>query len=107
MLERWAVENQIGKKNLVIDDCDAKQSVYIFGCKDSVLQIQGDFCYFKCTLSITFDSNHYVAVLSWIPVKEVRKSLLVLLQCAGKVNNITVDKCTKMGIVFTVSRKII
>ncbi|XP_057495039.1 LOW QUALITY PROTEIN: cyclase-associated protein 1-like [Actinidia eriantha] len=55
---KWAVENQFGKKNLVIDDCDAKQSVYIFGCKDSVLQIQ------------------------------------------GKVNNITVDKCTKMGIVF-------
>ncbi|PSS26049.1 Cyclase-associated protein [Actinidia chinensis var. chinensis] len=56
---KWVVENQIGRKNLVIDDCDAKQSVYVFGCKDSVLQIQ------------------------------------------GKVNNITVDKCTKMGIVFT------
>lgn len=41
-LYRWVVENQIGRKNLVIDDCDAKQSVYIFGCKDSVLQIQGN-----------------------------------------------------------------
>ena len=40
---RWVVENQVGRKNLVIDDCDAKQSVYIFGCKDSVLQIQGNF----------------------------------------------------------------
>ncbi|KAF5180273.1 Cyclase-associated protein [Thalictrum thalictroides] len=59
MGRKWAVENQIGRKELVIDDCDAKQSVYVFGCKDSVLQIQ------------------------------------------GKVNNITVDKCTKMGIVFT------
>ncbi|KAH6811888.1 cyclase associated protein 1 [Perilla frutescens var. frutescens] len=55
---KWVVENQIGQKNLVIDDCDAKQTVYIFGCKDSVLQIQ------------------------------------------GKVNNITLDKCTKMGLVF-------
>ncbi|KAF9620356.1 hypothetical protein IFM89_011091 [Coptis chinensis] len=59
MGRKWVVENQIGRKNLVIDDCDAKQSVYAFGCKDSVLQIQ------------------------------------------GKVNNITIDKCTKMGIVFT------
>ncbi|KAL3722529.1 hypothetical protein ACJRO7_034841 [Eucalyptus globulus] len=59
MGRKWAVENQIGKKNLVIDDCDSKQTVYVFGCKDSVLQIQ------------------------------------------GKVNNITVDKCTKLGIVFT------
>ncbi|XVE93220.1 hypothetical protein REPUB_Repub01dG0171600 [Reevesia pubescens] len=58
MGRKWAVENQIGRKNLVIDDCDAKQSVYVFGCKDSVLQIQ------------------------------------------GKVNNITIDKCTKMGVVF-------
>ncbi|CAA2987044.1 Cyclase-associated protein 1 [Olea europaea subsp. europaea] len=58
MGRKWMVENQIGKKNLVVDDCDAKQSVYVFGCKDSVLHIQ------------------------------------------GKVNNITVDKCTKMGVVF-------
>ncbi|BFG41536.1 hypothetical protein CerSpe_278100 [Prunus speciosa] len=59
MGRKWAVENQIGKKDLVISDCDSKQSVYIFGCKDSVVQIQ------------------------------------------GKVNNITLDKCTKMGILFT------
>ncbi|OAY79814.1 Cyclase-associated protein 1, partial [Ananas comosus] len=58
MGRKWAVENQIGEKNLVIDDCDAKQSVYVYGCKDSVLQVK------------------------------------------GKVNNITIDKCTKMGILF-------
>ncbi|KAM4089067.1 hypothetical protein ACB094_07G120600 [Castanea mollissima] len=56
---KWVVENQIGKKQLVIDDCDSKQSVYVYGCKESVLHIQ------------------------------------------GKVNNITIDKCTKMGVVFT------
>lgn len=39
---RWAVENQIGKKNLAIDDCDTKQSVYVYGCKDSVLHVKGD-----------------------------------------------------------------
>ncbi|XP_038990054.1 cyclase-associated protein 1-like isoform X3 [Phoenix dactylifera] len=59
MGRKWAIENQIGRKDLVIDDCDSKQSVYLFGCKDSVLQVK------------------------------------------GKMNNITVDKCTKMGIVFT------
>nr|CAD1838625.1 unnamed protein product [Ananas comosus var. bracteatus] len=58
MGRKWAVENQVGEKNLVIDDCDAKQSVYVYGCKDSVLQVK------------------------------------------GKVNNITIDKCTKMGILF-------
>ncbi|XP_038990048.1 cyclase-associated protein 1 isoform X4 [Phoenix dactylifera] len=59
MGRKWAIENQIGRKDLVIVDCDSKQSVYLFGCKDSVLQVK------------------------------------------GKMNNITVDKCTKMGIVFT------
>lgn len=59
MGRKWVVENQIGKKNLVIEDCDSKQSVYIFGCKDSVVLVK------------------------------------------GKVNNITVDKCTKTGVVFT------
>ncbi|WVZ03634.1 hypothetical protein V8G54_024440 [Vigna mungo] len=58
MGRKWVVENQIEKKDLVIGDCDAKQSVYVYGCKNSVLQIP------------------------------------------GKVNNITIDKCTKMGVVF-------
>ncbi|KAH1224570.1 Cyclase-associated protein 1 [Glycine max] len=58
MGRKWVVENQIEKKDLVIEDCDSKQSVYIYGCKNSVLQI------------------------------------------SGKVNNITIDKCTKMGVVF-------
>ncbi|XP_028772621.1 cyclase-associated protein 1-like [Neltuma alba] len=58
MGRKWVVENQIGQKGLVIDDCDSKQSVYVYGCKNSVLQIQ------------------------------------------GKVNNITIDNCTKMGVVF-------
>ncbi|CAN4112354.1 unnamed protein product [Withania somnifera] len=58
MGRKWVVENQVGVKNLVIDDCDTKQSVYVYGCKGSVLQIK------------------------------------------GKVNNITIDKCTKMGVVF-------
>ena len=33
-------------------------------------------------------------------------SFIIDLHCAGKVNNITIDKCTKMGVVFSVSRKI-
>ncbi|RLN19157.1 cyclase-associated protein 1-like [Panicum miliaceum] len=58
MGRKWVVENQVGKKTLAIDDCDSRQSIYVYGCKDSVLQVN------------------------------------------GKVNNITVDKCTKFGIVF-------
>lgn len=86
---RWAVENQIGKKDLVIDDCDAKQGVYIYGCKDSVLQIKGTWIYFYYnSLNYRFQAWNYWGFC---------------VQLAGKVNIITIDKCTKMGVVFTVS----
>ncbi|XP_051205009.1 cyclase-associated protein 1 isoform X2 [Lolium perenne] len=58
MGRKWVVEHHIGNKGLTIEDCDTKQSVYVYGCKDSVLQVK------------------------------------------GKVNNITIDKCNKMGVLF-------
>ncbi|CAL5005951.1 unnamed protein product [Urochloa decumbens] len=58
MGRKWVVEHHIGNKGLVIEDCDTKQSVYAYGCKDCVLQVK------------------------------------------GKVNNITIDKCTKVGVLF-------
>ena len=50
---RWVVENQVGKKTLAIDDCDSKQSVYVYGCKDSVLQVNGNM-----HLSLDVHSSH-------------------------------------------------
>jgi len=35
------VEYQVGQKELVIVDTERKQTVYIFGCKDSVVQVKG------------------------------------------------------------------
>ncbi|KAL5231266.1 hypothetical protein ABZP36_030042 [Zizania latifolia] len=58
MGRKWVVEHHVGNKNLIIEECDTKQSVYVFGCKDCVLQVK------------------------------------------GKVNNITIDKCAKMGVLF-------
>ncbi|MCO5613477.1 hypothetical protein L7F22_067754 [Adiantum nelumboides] len=58
MDRKWVIENQMGNKDLVINKCNAWQSVYIFGCRDCVIQIH------------------------------------------GKVNNITLDKCRKTGVVF-------
>ncbi|KAI5062933.1 hypothetical protein GOP47_0021480 [Adiantum capillus-veneris] len=58
MDRKWVIENQIANKDLVINKCNAWQSVYIFGCRDCVIQIN------------------------------------------GKVNNITLDKCRKTGVVF-------
>ncbi|CAI5535254.1 unnamed protein product [Closterium sp. Naga37s-1] len=55
---KWVVENQVDNKDVVIADTEPKQTVYIFGCKGTVVQVK------------------------------------------GKVNNITLDKCTKTAVVF-------
>lgn len=57
---RWAVENQIGKKNLIIEDCDSKQSVYVYGCKDSVLQVKGDANVFDFSMTFIFLNTLFV-----------------------------------------------
>lgn len=75
---------------MVIGDCDSKQSVYVYGCKNSVLQIPGSYSFISFPI--------------WYPTYHLVRSLLVITskQFAGKVNNITIDKCTKMGVVFKV-----
>ncbi|GJP53057.1 hypothetical protein CLOM_g12195 [Closterium sp. NIES-68] len=55
---KWVVENQVDNKGMEITDTEPKQTVYIYGCKGSVVQVK------------------------------------------GKVNNITLDKCTKTAVVF-------
>ncbi|KAG6484934.1 hypothetical protein ZIOFF_053459 [Zingiber officinale] len=52
MGRKWAVENHIGNKNLIIEDCDTKQSVYIYGCKDSVLQVKGNSSFLSSVLEV-------------------------------------------------------
>jgi adenylyl cyclase-associated protein len=89
---RWVVENQVGKKNLAIDDCDARQSVYVYGCKDSVLQVNGN---------IHLYLGYVTYYISRSPI--LFGVITIIKHFAGKVNNITVDKCTKVGIVFKVS----
>ena len=36
---KWVVENQIGNRGIVIEDTDPKQTVYIYGCTDSTIQV--------------------------------------------------------------------
>ncbi|GAQ84855.1 Adenylate cyclase-associated protein [Klebsormidium nitens] len=55
---KWVVENFNGKKDIVIAETNPRQSVYIYNCKNTVVQVK------------------------------------------GKVNNITVDKCNRTGLVF-------
>jgi len=58
--KRWMVEYQVGKTDLVIENGEMNQVVYMFGCKNSTIQIKGklnsivmDSCV-KCAM--VFDS---------------------------------------------------
>ena len=39
--KKWIVEYQEGKKDLVIDDTNRNQTVYMFKCNNTVLQVKG------------------------------------------------------------------
>jgi adenylyl cyclase-associated protein len=90
MSVRWVVEHHIGNKGLTIEDCDTKQSVYVYGCKDSVLQVKG-----TSHQSATNSSMMDILFLRGDDIHEFHRY-------AGKVNNITIDKCNKMGVLFKV-----
>ena len=65
-MHRWVVENQIGVKDLCIDECDARQTVYIFGCKDSVLQIKGII---SVLLSLIAELTYLLTMLPFVQGK--------------------------------------
>ena len=36
---KWSIENHTSNRNLIIDQTDAKQSVYIFNCSNCTIQV--------------------------------------------------------------------
>lgn len=36
---KWVVEYQVGNTSIVLDETDPKHAVYIYGCKDTVVQV--------------------------------------------------------------------
>ena len=55
--KKWIVEYQEGRKDLVIDDTNRNQTVYVYKCNNCVLQIKGKIN------SITLDSCTKSAVV--------------------------------------------
>lgn len=56
---RWVVEHQVGRKDLAINECDSKQSIYVYGCKDSVLQVNGNLYEYIFTSDILCSSGSF------------------------------------------------
>ena len=47
--KRWIVEHHTGNNDLIISDANSKQSVYIFNCSQSTIQVNGIACVKACS----------------------------------------------------------
>ncbi|KAK2167636.1 hypothetical protein NP493_1269g00039 [Ridgeia piscesae] len=86
--KKWVVEHQHGNKNVVISDTNQKQTVYIFNCDNSTIQVKGKLN------SISLDNCKktglvFEDVISAIDVVNCKS---VQIQVLGKVPTINVDK---------------
>merc|ERR1712210_386032 len=84
---RWNIEKQTDKTDIVVDITDLKQTVYLFKCTGCVVKVNG-----KCT-NVTVDGCQKTGVVfeSVVSACEVINSKKVQVQSAGKVPNISID----------------
>uniref|UniRef100_A0A7E4ZX44 Adenylyl cyclase-associated protein n=1 Tax=Panagrellus redivivus TaxID=6233 RepID=A0A7E4ZX44_PANRE len=86
--KNWAVEYHKGNKNIVVEIADIKQTVYIFRCEDSVIQIKGK------VNSITLDGCKKVGVTfdALLGQVEVINSQSVQVQTLSSLPTISIQK---------------
>lgn len=84
---KWVVEYQVGNKGIILDSCKPNESIYIFGCKDSIIQVQGKvnaIAFDKCTKSALVFTDVVAAC-------EIVNCTSVEVQCMGTAPTIAVD----------------
>eukprot|EP00899_Mesostigma_viride_P007907 jgi/Mesvir1/17117/Mv07550-RA.1 len=86
---KWVVENFVDKKDIVITNTDAKQTVYIFGCKNCVVKVEGK------VNNITMDKCNRTALVfsDVVAACEIVNCHSVEVQCQGKAPTIAIDNC--------------
>jgi adenylyl cyclase-associated protein len=87
---KWSVEFQVGNKDLVINETESKQTVYIYKCSDSVIQVKGK------VNAITLDDCSKTSVVfdTCIASFEVVNCKGVEVQVTGQVPSVAIDKTT-------------
>lgn len=85
---KWVVENQVGNRDIVIDQTEPKQTVYIFNCSSSTIQVRGK------VNAITMDKCTRTGLLfdQVVATCELVNCAGVEVQCTGAVPTVAVDK---------------
>ncbi|XP_015242470.1 PREDICTED: adenylyl cyclase-associated protein 2 isoform X2 [Cyprinodon variegatus] len=86
--KKWRVENFEQKHDLVIDETELKQVVYVFGCSNSTLQIKGKIN------SIIVDNCKKLGLVfeNAVGIVEIINSRAIQLQVLGTVPTISINK---------------
>jgi len=87
---KWAVDHQVGNRNIVIEETEAKQTVYIYQCDTSTIQIKGKIN------NITLDGCKKTAVVFETAIAGVEfvNCISCEVQCLNKCPSFAVDKCS-------------
>lgn len=86
---KWAVEYQEGNKELAVEVTSIKQSVYVYNCKKSTLQIKGK------PNSICIDACSKVDVIfeNALSSCDIVNSKDIQMQCTGMAPSINIEGC--------------
>lgn len=85
---KWKIEHQNGNRGLVIENPESKQTVYIFKCKESTIQIKGkvnSICLDNCVKTAVVFENA-------IATMEIVNCTSVEVQILGRVPSVSIDK---------------
>ncbi|KAK5883649.1 hypothetical protein CesoFtcFv8_019952 [Champsocephalus esox] len=85
--KKWRVENFEQKHDLVIEETELKQVVYVFGCNNSTLQIKGKIN------SIIIDNCKKLGLVfeNVVGIVEIINSKSIQIQVLGKVPTISIN----------------
>ncbi|KAL1920805.1 uncharacterized protein VTP21DRAFT_11440 [Calcarisporiella thermophila] len=92
---KWVVENHEGNNSILIENTQINQSVYIFNCQNSVIQVKGK------VNAVTMDSCNKcgLAIDSTVSTIDVVNSRSFQLQVFHKTPTIAVDK-SDSGLIY-------
>ncbi|XP_062520558.1 adenylyl cyclase-associated protein 1-like [Corticium candelabrum] len=86
--KKWIVEHQVGNKEIVISDTNMKQSVYMYKCVNSTVQVKGKIN------NVTVDNCKKTAVVvdECIAGLDIGNSQSIQAQVMGKLSLVSIDK---------------
>lgn len=84
----WSIENYVGGSPVTVSDINMKQQVYIFGCTDAAIILEGK------AKSIVLDNCKKTKLIfdNAVSSIEIVNCKNVQVQCKGKVPSVAIDK---------------